>query len=387
MVMVMDVDDQVLRRPVRPLPGEQLDEPPAGGRALCLSGGGYRAMLFHVGVLWRLNEAGELPRLDRVSSVSGGSLTAGALAQAWRSLDFTPAGVAANFVAAVVEPVRRLARVDVDAAAVRRGVLSPFSSVGDSVARAYERHLFGSTTLQDLPDTPRFVVNATNVGSGVLARFSKRHLADWRVGCVPAPEVPLSVAVACSSAFPPFLSPYRLDLRGSTWLPGTGTDLTADEHRDEWLLTDGGVYDNLGIETAWKRHRTVLVSDAGGRLAADADPDGDWGRHLVRVLKTVDGQVRSLRKRQVVAAYRDGSRLGAYLGIRTDVRRYGVPDPLPAPVDRTAELAEVPTRLAAVEEPLQERLIDWGYAVCDAGLRSHVDGSLPRGSFPYDVGV
>ena len=45
--------------------------------ALCLSGGGYRAMLFHVGALWRLNELGLLPRLDRVSSVSGGSITAG----------------------------------------------------------------------------------------------------------------------------------------------------------------------------------------------------------------------------------------------------------------------------------------------------------------------
>lgn len=42
------------------------------GTALCLSGGGYRAMLFHIGVLWRLNEIGWLPKLDRISSVSGG---------------------------------------------------------------------------------------------------------------------------------------------------------------------------------------------------------------------------------------------------------------------------------------------------------------------------
>jgi NTE family protein len=38
------------------------------GVALCLSGGGYRAMVFHVGVLWRLNEIGSLPKLDRISS-------------------------------------------------------------------------------------------------------------------------------------------------------------------------------------------------------------------------------------------------------------------------------------------------------------------------------
>ena len=52
---------------------------PEDGVALCLSGGGYRAMLFHLGALWRLNEAGFLPRLARVSSVSGGSITAGLL--------------------------------------------------------------------------------------------------------------------------------------------------------------------------------------------------------------------------------------------------------------------------------------------------------------------
>ena len=50
------------------------------GVALSLSGGGYRAMVFHVGALWRLNEVGLLSKLKRISSVSGGSITAGALA-------------------------------------------------------------------------------------------------------------------------------------------------------------------------------------------------------------------------------------------------------------------------------------------------------------------
>ena len=72
--------------PVSGIPGEPDRAEP--GIALCLSGGGYRAMLFHLGALWRLNEAGYLPRLDRVSSVSGGSMTNGALALAWPTLDF-----------------------------------------------------------------------------------------------------------------------------------------------------------------------------------------------------------------------------------------------------------------------------------------------------------
>ena len=53
------------------------------GIALCLSGGGYRAMVFHVGALWRLNEAGLLRKLNRISSVSGGSITSAALALHW----------------------------------------------------------------------------------------------------------------------------------------------------------------------------------------------------------------------------------------------------------------------------------------------------------------
>ncbi len=36
------------------------DDSPALGIGLCLSGGGYRAMLFHLGVLWRLAELGYL---------------------------------------------------------------------------------------------------------------------------------------------------------------------------------------------------------------------------------------------------------------------------------------------------------------------------------------
>lgn len=50
------------------------------GIGLALSGGGFRATLFHCGALWRLNDLGVLARLDRISSVSGGSITAGVLA-------------------------------------------------------------------------------------------------------------------------------------------------------------------------------------------------------------------------------------------------------------------------------------------------------------------
>jgi hypothetical protein len=42
----------------------------------------------------------------------------------------------------------------------------PSANPSAPIARAYDRHLFngGTPTLQDLPDRPRFVINATNLG-------------------------------------------------------------------------------------------------------------------------------------------------------------------------------------------------------------------------------
>ena len=221
-------------------------------------------MLFHAGVLWRLNEAGMLRSLRRISSVSGGSITAGVLGRNWSDLDFAD-DVATGLRSALVEPVRTLARTDIDVAGVLGGALSPWTSIAERVEKVYDRTLFRGATLQDLPDEPRFVFNATNLESGVLMRIGKAYLADYRVGRVDQPTLPLALAVTASSAFPPFLSPCRIDLRGADWVTEPGNDL-ADRSgfRDEISLSDGGVYDNLGIESAWKRYDTLLVSDAGG---------------------------------------------------------------------------------------------------------------------------
>jgi NTE family protein len=373
-------------RPVRLLPGEEGEGAPSNGVGLCLSGGGYRAMLFHVGALWRLNQAGWLPRLDRVSSVSGGSITAAVIALAWTRLEFEQ-GAANNFDELVVEPVREMARQSIDVSAALLGALGP-GSVAERAAAAYRKHLLGASTLQDLPDDdqgPRFVFNATSVQSGAVWRFSRPYMADWRVGRIANPSLELATVVAASAAFPPVLSPLTLDLSDAEWISEPGNHLAEGEFRNQAVLSDGGVYDNLGLETTWKRCRTILISDAGGALAFEGDPDNDWPRHLLRVLKLIDNQVRDLRKRQAIAAYESGDRDGAYWGIRTDIAHYELDDALPAPATATIKLAETPTRLTELDDPVQERLINWGYAVCDAAMRAHVDQALPAPTeFPYD---
>lgn len=369
--------------------GRRRPEAPRRRVGLCLSGGGYRAMLFHLGVLWRLNEAGWLRRLDVISSVSGGSITAGAVGLAWSQLSFNEQGVAPEFGALIAAPLRALAARRIDLRATLAGMLVPGVSAGGRVAAAYRHHLFGRATLQDLPERPRFVLNATNVASGALARFSKRYLADWRVGRIERPEIELAVAVACSSAFPPWLGPYRLSLEGLAWVTERGNDLTAPEYRSRWLLSDGGVYDNLGVEAAWKVCGTLIVSDAGGQIEPQARPARDWGRHLMRTVSVVDNQVRALRVRQMIAGFQSGERRGIYIGIRSDIARHPTPGRLPATRGQTATLARIPTRLAPLAPRVQERLINWGYAICDAGLRARLDRSLrPPLGYPYpEAGV
>jgi len=155
------------------------------------------------------------------------------------------------------------------------------------------------------------------------------------------------------------------------------------------VLTDGGVYDNLGLETAWKKYQTVLVSDGGGKMQAEAEPKGDWARHALRVNDIIDNQVRSLRKRQLIASYQakpedPTSRAGTYWGIRTDIAEYGVSGALACPFEKTILLANLKTRLKRLDDVVQERVINWGYAVCDAAMRRWVDASLAKPTgFPY----
>lgn len=179
------------------------------GIGLCLSGGGYRAMIFHLGALWRLNELRYLKRISRISSVSGGSITAAVLGVNWQRLDFDNNGVSQHFVKLCVNPIRKMADTTIDLPAIIGGILGP-GSINKRVTHAYRKYLFGTMTLQDLPndtDGPRFIINATNVQSGVLCRFSKPYIWDYRVGRIDAPKLQIAEAVAVSSAFPPVLSP------------------------------------------------------------------------------------------------------------------------------------------------------------------------------------
>src|SRR5439155_14580719 len=112
------------------------------------------------------------------------------------------------------------------------------------------------------------------------------------------PPFPLSLAVAASSGFPPVLSPVVVKPDPNSFVKTEGADLyDTVAYRRELILTDGGVYDNLGLESVWNRHETVLVSDAGAPFEFTELPDTSWMQQSLRAMDVATNQSRALRKR------------------------------------------------------------------------------------------
>lgn len=356
--------------------------------ALCLSGGGNRAILFHLGALRRLNELGVLSRVDCISSVSGGSVVAGVLAMNWSKL--TRSGdVFTNFDQLVAGPLESFVSDDIRTAALITGRLDPRNwldliksgySATDLLAEEYDRRLFNGTMLQSLEPTPEFIFCATNVETGVCWRFSKKKCGDWVTGFVHDVRLPLSQAIAASSAFTLAFPPLHLRFDASEF-EGGRPELMGEENvagcRESVLLTDGGVYDNLGLEPVWKDFGTVYVSDGGMPLAIDtAVDDGIKGR-LARAYDIASNQELGLRKRLLIARYATecGPKWpklqGAYWGIGTDCDDY--PTHQPSGFDKaTVELLKkVRTDFNAFTEGERSILQNHGYVLANAAVLSY----------------
>jgi NTE family protein len=209
-------------------------------------------------------------------------------------------------------------------------------------------------------------------------------MADYRVGMIRAPRVPLAVAVAASSAFSPSLYASFMKLDAAAFDPSIAGTYDDPRFRTDAVLTDGGVTDPLAIETAWKGYDTILVSDGGRGMTAESRPVTDWAGHSRRLVELLGRHASDLRKRQVIEAFQAKVRGGALWDMQTAIGDSGLKDALECPAGHTAELANTPTRMARLSEPLQERLINWGYAACDAALRrDYLPSASPPANFPY----
>jgi NTE family protein len=366
---------------------------------LALSGGGFRATLFHLGALWRLNELGWLRRLDIITSVSGGSIINGVLATRWSSLAWTPlpggGETATDFEDKIAKPIREFCTKSIDVSSVIIGGLSPFSTIADQVAHAYDKHLYDGATLQSLPppvsgQAPRFLFYASSLQTGSSVRMDRRRFADYKLGEIPSPNLPLARVVGASSAFPPVLSPVYFDFDPAQWQPLPGAYLYPNvELRKRVALTDGGVYDNLGLEAIYDRCDTVLVSDASAPFDIVNEATGDPLSQMTRVNAVMMEQTRALRRRAVVNEFTTGRRGGAFWGIGTRIADYGLPNTVAKDSPLTASLELIRTRLNQISAEEQGHLINWGYALADAAMRCRVlagppatAGAQPDRAFP-----
>lgn len=263
--------------------------------SLCLSGGGYRAMLFHLGALWRLNEMGLLPEIIQVESVSGGSIVAAQLVLNWQKLHLIENhNVSPWFKAVVADPIVRQARHTIDRRAIIAGVLIPGLSPSFLVATALDGgELFDGKRLQDLPGppAPTLTLVATDMETGLPWVFKKDFIGSPGRGFL-GNNVRIADAVAASAAFPPVLSPAAFDFSYTTQrLTGEKTGVVNILHVK---LADGGLINNLGSDLC-EGPGVGVVSDAANPVT-DSKTGATWIGQYYRITNIIyDAKERRLR--------------------------------------------------------------------------------------------
>ncbi|MFO0969454.1 MAG: patatin-like phospholipase family protein [Gemmataceae bacterium] len=265
---------------------------------LALSGGGFRASLYHLGLVRFLRDAGILPQVTHITSVSGGSILAAHLVLNWDRYNGSPN----DFDAAAAELLNFI-RFDIRNRIVRRFPLSflirwPRRLLGLSNRKLsrtglleyyYQTCLYGDMSLFQLRQKPELHILATNLSEGCLCSFNRNGLwimrrqpgHHFRIDKVHVGLATVPMAVTASSAFPGFFPPVEL----------TGADVgSAAGEFGRQAYTDGGVFDNLGVRMF--RFLEPELQDAG--LALDGVLVSDVGKKIdVRGSERAGGVIRT----------------------------------------------------------------------------------------------
>ena len=236
---------------------------------LALSGGGFRASLYHLGLVRFLRDAGVLSQVTHITSVSGGSILAAHLVLNWERYNGSSAefDLAASEMLNVVQmDVRnRITRhfplnIPVGWARKLMGLSNRKLTRTGLLEHYYEKHLYGDTSLFELPASPQLHLLTTNLSEGCLCSFNRNGLTMMRrqgrfrlrMERVPTGLATVAMAVTASSAFPGFFPPLVL----------TGAEVGASA--GEFGLqsfTDGGVFDNLGVRMFRCLERPMLLDN------------------------------------------------------------------------------------------------------------------------------
>lgn len=296
--------------------------------ALALSGGGFRASLFHLGVLRRLAELGWLERLDALSTVSGGSILGAFAALNWSALPERPTWPDLETV--IVNPfLQRVQSTNFIRDWLFRLPLVPWRKLREPAftrtslaAELYSRRFYHNRTCSQLPARPYLVMNATALQTIRAWRFTRSGLGDSRSGHAAWGNhaLPVGDCVGASAAFPPVFTPSRINRHHYSF----GAAIYGESKLPDYPfipLSDGGVYDNLGIEALQKDtalpgesqtlgvSQFVVISDAGyppqHRFRSNGLPLLSELLLLYRVDDIAREQICAQRKRWIIRQFQD----------------------------------------------------------------------------------
>lgn len=351
------------------------------GVALCLSGGGFRAALFHLGALRRLNQLGVLSKVDTITSVSGGSILSAHLAETIRPWP-EPGDVFAKWEEEVAGPFRTFAGRDLRTGPLLKRLLPWNWFRRDTAVKALEATYFKRLTkhaLTELPDRPRFVFCSTDLAFGVDWTSERARLGHYLIGySKPAPAWPVARAVAASSCFPPLFKPMQPDATGLKFVEGHIGAAERDRLLRGLALTDGGVYDNLALEPVWKDHQTLLVSDGG--VPFHYVSALGWIGQIRRYIDIVYNQSAAVRKRWLIANFINGQMHGTFWGIGSVTKDYNLPQAPPGyPQELIKErISCIRTDLDAFSEAECSILENHGYLLAETAIRKHAPELISR---------
>jgi predicted acylesterase/phospholipase RssA len=329
---------------------------------LALSGGGFRASIYHLGLIRFLRDAGLLSRVSHITSVSGGSIFGAHLALNWNRYNGSPSdfdAVAAEFLAFVDLDIRnRIVRRYPFTLPVRLGRrlvgLSNRKLTRTGLLEAhYERYLYGDRSLFELPESPSLHLLATNLKEGCLCSFNRAGLwmvrrqagGTLHIERLQAGLATVAMAVAASSAFPGFFPPLVL----------TNADIGTGGEFGHQAFTDGGVFDNLGVRMFRSLERPLLLE---APLAADDIVDLKGLLEALRQASEASGETPLGRFVEILAHSSHRTEHGSgQLGNSTPVARFLARTAQPGG-DQTfvAEFGELLRSYQFQHEPLFARL-------------------------------
>jgi NTE family protein len=369
---------------------------------LTLSGGGFRATVFHLGVLARLAEEERLEQITLLSTVSGGSLCAG-LVYAKSDFRWPSSG---HLIDQVIPQTRELLTTqDLTLSLFWRALQSPlkiFDSRAQFLSDLLKKRWGVTALLRDLPSSPRWMINATCYETAKNWRFEQFRMGDYVFGYSYDTHVPVSDAITASAGFPGLIGALPFATRGYPWFKyiepmddasmGVAS-ITAKKIQpiqppfSDVHLWDGGAYDNFGLEgvvdplSGWQHGiEFLIVSDAAGKT--NVQPYQRGSKALLRIIADIMmAQVHALRSRMVIERIVNHKNAGAFLQTGKTCRQVlaaagrerDLPNVSPHCLsdDQAARVANAPTMIGRLSSADFELFFRHGFEVADYTLYAY----------------